>query len=88
MLDGDPDVSVQHEWLISRVCEEFSCTPTAAQVELERDEDLVLTILEMRNYASTKSRIDHATDEKHMPEGHTADLVFEHIAELIRENRG
>ena len=40
----------------------------------------------MRNYADTKSRIDNATDEKQMPDGKTADLVFEHIAELIKEH--
>ena len=80
-------VAVQPEWLISRVCEEFNCTPSVAQAELESDEDLIWKILEMRNYAATKSRIDTATDEKHMPDGKTADLVFEHIAELIREHR-
>ena len=85
-MDGDRDVPVQPEWLISRVCEEFHCTPSVAQDELESDEDLIWTILEMRNYANTKNRIDNATDEKHMPDGKTADLVFEHIAELIREH--
>ena len=87
-MDGETGVSVQPEWLISRVCEEFHCTPSVAQAELESDEDLVWVILEMRNYANTKNRIDNATDEKHMPDGKTADLVFEHIAELIREHRG
>ena len=86
-MDGDSRVSIQNEWLISRVCEEFNCTPSVAQDELECDEDLVMAIIEMRNYAHTKSRIDNATDEKHMPDGKTADLVFEHIAELIKENR-
>ena len=87
VLDGDPGVPVQPEWIISRVCEEFYCTPSVAQAELESDEDLILTILQMRTYATTKNRIDNATDEKHMPDGLTADLVFEHIAELIREHR-
>ena len=86
-MDGDKGIPVQPEWLISRVCEEFHCTPSVAQAELVSDEDLIWTILQMRNYANTKERIDNATDEKHMPDGATADLVFEHIAELIREHR-
>ena len=85
-MDGEKSVFVQPEWIISRVCEEFHCTPTVAQVELEQDTDLVMAILEMRHYAHTKDRIDNATDEKHMPDGKTADLVFEHIAELIKEH--
>lgn len=44
--------------MISRIAESFSCTPSVAQAELERDERLVITILELRAFADAKYAID------------------------------
>lgn len=49
-------------WLLSRVCEEFHCTPSVARKELyERNPwPDVLDMLEMRAYARTKEYLDSA----------------------------
>lgn len=41
------------EWLISRYCEEYGCTPVQARMELETDPDsLGLRIMPLRAYAA------------------------------------
>lgn len=48
------------EWLISRVCEEFHCRPSQAQLELDNDTGLVFTILHLRSLAAAKRELDSA----------------------------
>jgi hypothetical protein len=48
------------EWLISRIAEEFHCTPSVAEREWERDPVLVGRILEMRGFVAAKQHIDQS----------------------------
>lgn len=50
------------EWLISRIAEEFHCTPSVAEREYDRDPVLIGRILEMRGFVAAKSHIDNAKD--------------------------
>lgn len=43
---------------MSRVCEEFHCTPAVAEQELEHDADRVFEILGLRAYAKAKAAYD------------------------------
>lgn len=76
-------------WVISRVCEEFGCLPSQAIRELERNEDLVFEIIELRAYASTKQACDQAdangVEAKDFPKGPMVDLWGEIEYELLRE---
>lgn len=78
--DGTPP----EEWLISQVCEHFSCTPLEA---LAQPYTLTMHILEMRSYASTKRQIDDAEKQADMPTGAIASMVVEITEELFRARR-
>lgn len=73
------------EWLVSRVCEEFGCTASAAEQELETNGVLVMRILDFRNFARTRQAIRHATDQKALPKGPMADWVWQVFEERIQE---
>lgn len=46
-------------WVVSRICEEFSCLPSEAVNELEKDgRKLLFPIMNMRVYAAAKRRLD------------------------------
>jgi hypothetical protein len=67
LLDGardDIDPDVQRRWLISRICQEFSCLPSDAARELDEDpEHLALEIIDYRGYAAAKFAFDHTKDK-------------------------
>jgi hypothetical protein len=83
LLRGDPR-DLPYEWLVSRVCESFSCTPPVAEELLETDPEMVLDILQLRAYAETKQALDRAQDEKQAPKGEMADLVMAIEYELMQ----
>ena len=60
--------------MISRICEEFSCPPDVA---VRQPLWLTLRIIELRQYARTKTAVDAAKTDGQMPAGPMADLVFE-----------
>jgi hypothetical protein len=78
--DAPPD-----EWVISRICEEFTCLPSEAARELERDPQLVFDILELRHYKQTRDAILNAKDESQVPHGKMADLAADIEFEAIQE---
>lgn len=59
------------EWVISRICEEFTCLPSHAVRELDHgDVDLLITVMEMRAYARAKQELESAqrqSDVKQTP---------------------
>lgn len=59
VLEGMPDAYAPYEWMVSRYCEEFSCTPTVACREMESDPlRLGETIIMLRAYSSLKDAVD------------------------------
>jgi len=75
-LDGEEDVPIPEDWLVSRICEEFGCVPSVAVRELTEDsERRALTILELRAYANTKAAVEAAKMPSEVPVGRMADLV-------------
>lgn len=70
------------EWLLSQICQEFGCTPSAA---LREDGVLVMEILELRSYARTKAAIDQAEREEDMPNTPIAERVFEIVKEISEQ---
>lgn len=66
MFDGEAvdDPQTERLWMISQVCEGYSCLPLAAADELDRDpERMALLILDLRGYAAAKSAFDRAKDK-------------------------
>lgn len=66
MMDGGPvtDQTVYRAAIISRICEGFSCLPSAAERELDHDPDqLALLILDLRGYMAAKRAFDDARDK-------------------------
>ena len=54
-----PGARTPYEWVISQVCEEFSCLPSQAAKELENDPyRLAETIMMLRGYANMKDAFD------------------------------
>ena len=77
------------EWVISRVCEEFHCLPSAAIEELEAGPlNLATDIIMLRAYAEAKRAVDGAKSEDDLPNSPLIDQVMEIQAELIKEQRG
>lgn len=74
-----------YEWVVSRVCDEFKCLPSMAIRELEHDPALVFDILELRNYASAKAALDHAKDKSDVKVTPTVQMVFDVMAELMKD---
>jgi len=64
--------------VISRLCEEFSCLPSAAVHELENDpERLVLRVLPLRVFASAKEAYESAKTKDDIPDHPMIDAVQE-----------
>ena len=75
--------------MISRVCEEFNVRPSVAIQELEKDPDLVFSILMCRAFANAKELYDRAKTEKEMndlPKSRIMDLVKEIDFAIARED--
>lgn len=69
---------------MSRICEEFHCTPSVAMREWRRHPELMEHILDARAYAQAYQRFTHATgDDSLPPEGEDPmlDLVWEFYGE-------
>jgi hypothetical protein len=79
---------VPDDWLVSRVCEEFTCLPMQAAQELERDpEHRALAILELRAYARAKAALDRAEKMGDVPMTPMVEWVMKVAAEKIRLRR-
>lgn len=83
MLDGAEGVAPPEAWLLSRICEEFSCTPAEA---LEQDFMLCLEILELRAYAKAKAAVENAKSEDDATEWQK-EAVFGVVKELMDRNQ-
>ena len=73
--------------MISRICQEFRCTPSVALLELRRNEELVFDVLQMRAYADVREQLRAAKDEQSAPRGPMADLVADIEWELMEDRR-
>ena len=71
--------------MISRICEEFHCTPLeAAQQPLE----LTLAVMELRAYAGAKRLVeDPQTKSEDIPESPMVDAVWATVAAIAEERR-
>jgi len=75
------------EWMVSRVCDEFGCLPSAAYRELMNDPSgMALDIMRLRNYARSKDILDHAKSAKDIPDGADVKQVMEIKKELMKED--
>lgn len=73
-----------HEWIVSRICEEFSCTPSAALREWRRHRHLVVAIIDLRAYARAYDRVERARDGEEFDGDAYADRVMRHAARKAR----
>jgi hypothetical protein len=77
------------EWVVSRICEEFHCLPTAALTELLDDPaGMAIEILELRAYARAKESLDNAKSKNDVPDSPMIDMVMEIQADLAKRKRG
>ncbi len=87
MLDGVEGHSAPGAWFVSRVCEEFGCTPDVA---VTLDAALVERILELRSYARAKQLVEQAgADEAalaRLPQRQVT-MVFEIEAALLERRK-
>jgi hypothetical protein len=82
-LDGDGPLPL--EYVVGRICQEFSCLPSAAWREwLSLPAGFLETILEYRAYARAKATYD-AKGQRHDPP--LTELVIEHDFALVQERR-
>lgn len=65
--------------MLSRICEEFGCTPLEA---IMQPLGPALRIIEYRQYARTKQACEQAKNDAQTPTGPMARLVFEFEAEM------
>lgn len=73
------------EWLVSRVCEEFNCLPSAAVREIMDDPGgMAMEIIRLRHYARTKDILDNAKTAADIPRGVDVSQVLEIQAEIMR----
>lgn len=76
-MEGNPNVPIPFEWIISRICEEFHCLPSQAEKELFDDpKQMALDILELRAYARAKEMLDNAKRPEEVPDSPMIDRVF------------
>jgi len=89
-LEGkDIEAKPPFEWVVSRICEEFHCLPTAALAELLDDPaGMAIEILELRAYARAKESLDNAKSKNDVPSSPMVDMVMEIQAELAKRKRG
>ena len=79
-LDGDG--ALPDEWLVSRIREEFGCTPLEA---VNQPFDLVLTIMGLRGYARAKETVEQAQKQEDLPDHPMIKMVGEILGELAQE---
>lgn len=81
-------MEVPEEWVISRVCEEFSCLPLEAIEALEHDYNrLIFRIMKLRSYAGAKREYEAGqkeTDTERRPQGPHIEEVREIEFEFIK----
>jgi len=73
--------------MVSRICEEFGCLPSAAIAEMRRHPDLVMDVISMRAYAKTREAIESAKSADDVPKGTMADLVNDISVELFKDRQ-
>ena len=73
-----------YDWLISCICKEFGCLPSAAREET--DIDLVLRIMDDRAYARAKHTIE-TTKMDDLPDDPMIGLVQEIQFDIARERK-
>ena len=90
VLEGkDEEAKPPFEWVVSRICEEFHCLPTAAVTELLDDPTgMAMEILELRAYSRAKEALDNAKSKNDVPDSPMIDMVMEIQAELVKRKRG
>jgi len=66
---------------VSRICEEFGCTPSQALREVRRHRHLVEAILDLRAYHRAYVRVETARDDEEVERTAYVDLVFRHAYE-------
>lgn len=87
-MEGGEATDLPFEWIISRICEEFNCLPSAALRELMNDPaQMAIDIMELRAYARTKEAIDNAHSDKDIPASPMVDQVFSIQAELLKRRQ-
>lgn len=72
-------------WFVSRVCEEFGCTPSVALREIEQHDDLLTDVMEARAFVRTKQACDAAASKVERPDTPMARLVTEFEFAAARE---
>lgn len=76
------------EWVVSAVCEAFSCLPSQALRELETaDADLVFTILDLRAYARAKAEVDAAQKQSDLKMTPAIVRVFQIEADALKADQ-
>ena len=66
--------------MISRICQEFSCTPLEA---LEQPHAMVLDILDLRGFARHKDIMDNAKSQEDVPDSPYTELVWQFYKEQV-----
>lgn len=61
-------------WLVSRICDEFNCTPDVARQLNAVD---VFEILDLREFARVKVAVDRAENQKDMPDSPLVEIIGE-----------
>ncbi len=88
-MEGDTSTQPPWEWIVSRVCEEFSCLPSAAVNEIMDDpNNYALDILELRAYQRAKEALDNAKKPTDVPKTPMVEKVWEVQAELHKQKKG
>ena len=64
------------------MCEEFTCTPSVAERELDQHADLVLDVMAARAYARAKAAYDGAD---HLDEAARRKLLNDPLVRQVRE---
>jgi hypothetical protein len=86
-LEGSSD-EVPFEWVISRVCEEFNCLPSAAVRELMNDPaQMALDIIEFRAYARAKEALDNAKKPEDVPDSPMIEMVWLVQEEMLKRRK-
>lgn len=88
VLDGE-DVEPPFSWLLSRVCEEFSCTPSQAYREIMDDPtSSAMEIMRLRGYARAYDKVMQARKQKQgEPSGPDVEIVYLTQHEVVQEDR-
>ena len=87
-MEGGEAQDLPFEWIISRICEEFNCLPSAALRELMNDPaQMAIDIMELRAYARTKEMLDNAQNKADVKNTPMVEKVFEIIAEREKRRR-